>query len=238
MVPNHWTYWVMTFQQDVCQVQVDHICLHPLRFSLQQCNTEPEIMPDYINNSNVPGTLWLLRSTRQQEGTRDREIRKMRKMQRKQTCAQVAGRVVKGQGYCLLWYGQSCKYDVSSWWTTEGRQTRPDVRQAKKRTHTMSQKQIVDRSKVVVFVEVVFAWCFGVIRCDVAWYIAIDRDIISHIMRYHEIRYIEMSHPYPEFWGLISRYRDIVRIPSKHFSIPNTVMNTKLQLGKADIDVL
>ena len=49
----------------------------------------------------------------------------------------------------------------------------------------------------------------------------IYRDIISHIMRYHKIRYIEIlvSYPYPEILGLISRYR----IPSKYSSIPKTI---------------
>ena len=42
---------------------------------------------------------------------------------------------------------------------------------------------------------------------------------MSHNMQYHNnIRYIEISYTYLEFWGLISRYR--TSIP--YFSIPNT----------------
>ena len=70
-----------------------------------------------------------------------------------------------------------------------------------------------------VFVKVVFAWCFGVIRCHIAWYIAVDGDTISRIMWYNKLRYIEVSHPYRNFLGLIWRYR----IPAKYFSIPITI---------------
>ena len=62
--------------------------------------------------------------------------------------------------------------------------------------------------------------------CDIARYIAIYRDIMSRIMRYHKIRYIEISyHIYiPNFGTDIWRYR----IPSIYFSIPNTIF---CQLG-------
>ena len=59
-----------------------------------------------------------------------------------------------------------------------------------------------------------FAWCFGLIRCDISWYIAIDRDIISYIIRYHKIRYAKKSHPYPEIWGLV---RLVTSYPVKIF---------------------
>ena len=64
-------------------------------------------------------------------------------------------------------------------------------------------KQRADRNEIADL----FACCFGVIRCDVEWYIMIHRDIISHIMRYREIRYIEILYPY---LAVENRYRDIV----------------------------
>ena len=105
------------------------------------------------------------------------------------------------------WYGQS--YGVSSWWTTERRQKMPDRGQAKRRAETKPEKTRVDRKEVVGFRWIVFTRCFEVIRCDIAWYIAmIYRDIISHIMRCHKTIYrhtvsisrifgtdIEMSYP-------------------------------------------
>ena len=45
------------------------------------------------------------------------------------------------------------------------------------------------------------------------------RHIISHIMRYHKIQYIEILYPYPVFLELISGYL----IPPKNFSIPDTI---------------
>ena len=78
------------------------------------------------------------------------------------------------------------------------------------------KKQEQTTTRWWVFVEFVLAWCVEGIRCDIAWYIAVYRDIIAHIKRYHKIRYIEVLHPYPEFLGVTSRYR----IPWKYFSIP------------------
>ena len=100
------------------------------------------------------------------------------------------------------WYGQS--YGVSSWWTTERRQHIPDRGQAKTRAET-AEKTSVDHNEVVGFRWICIYLCFEVIRCDIAWYIAICRDIILHIMRYHKIRYIEILYPYLEFLGLMSR---------------------------------
>ena len=73
------------------------------------------------------------------------------------------------------------------------------------RAETKPIKTGVDRNHVVGFRWICNAWCFEVIRCDIAWYIAICRDIILHIMRYHKIRYIEILYPYLEFLGLMSR---------------------------------
>ena len=115
------------------------------------------------------------------------------------------------------WYGQS--YDVSSWWATEGRQKRPDGRQAKMRAETTeknkSRPQRGGGFSLNLDLPGVLRWS-GV--CDIAWYIAIYRDIMPRIMRYHKIRHIEISyHIYiPNFWDwygdivsrrFISRYR-------------------------------
>ena len=81
------------------------------------------------------------------------------------------------------------------------------------------KKQEYTATRWWIFVGFVFTWCFEVIRCDMAWYIAIYRDIISHVVRHRKIRYIEIWYPYPEFLRLISR----CRIPSKYSSIPNTI---------------
>ena len=65
---------------------------------------------------------------------------------------------------------------------------------------TKPKKTRVDHDEVVGFVEFVFAWCFDVVRCDIARYIAIYRVIISHIIRCHKIRYIEILYRYvPNF---------------------------------------
>ena len=74
-----------------------------------------------------------------------------------------------------------------------------------------------------------FACFFGVIRCGTAWYIA--KYPIFHIMRYHKIRYVEISYElqYPGLRGLTSRHR----IPPKYcFSIPNTSNSWYLLLLK------
>ena len=117
------------------------------------------------------------------------------------------------------WYGQS--YDVSSWWTTEGRRKRPDGGQAKMRAKTGPKKTREDRNEVVGFhwIGICLVFRGNPVWYRVAIYIVISYEV-SHIMRYHKIRYIEISYPYPDFWDW---YRDIVRIPSKYFSIPNTI---------------
>ena len=121
-------------------------------------------------------------------------------------------------------YGHSYN-EVSSWRTTEGRQKRPDGGQAKMRAETKPKKTRVDRKEVVRFhwicICLVFrgdpVW-FRMIYRDISWYLMIC-DIISHIIRYHKIRSIEILYPYPERLGLISRYR----IPSKFLSISKTI---------------
>ena len=87
------------------------------------------------------------------------------------------------------------------------------------RAETKPKKIRLDRNEVVGFRRICVCLVLEVVRCDIAWCIAIYRDIISHTMRHHKIRYIEISYPYPECLGRISRYR----IPSKYFLIPNTI---------------
>ena len=118
-------------------------------------------------------------------------------------------------------------YDVSSWWTAEEGQKRPDEQSQDE--GTKPKKTRVDRDEVVGFFRIfICAWCFEVIRCVLhhkVW-VAIYRDIMSRIMRYHKIRYIEISyHIYIPIF--LNCYGDIVsrRI---NFSIPNTIF---CQLG-------
>ena len=55
-------------------------------------------------------------------------------------------------------------------------------RPGKERGETRSQNKSRPATWWSVVVDVVFAWCFGVIRCDTSWCIAIDGCIISHII--------------------------------------------------------
>ena len=120
-------------------------------------------------------------------------------MKEKQICAQGAGHVLRRQG-CWLLEVRSVLWCVYSWWTTEGRQKRPDGRQAKMRSETKPKKTRVDHNEVVGFRWICVCLVF---RRDPVWYRMIYRDMswyhISHIMRYHKIRYIEISYPYPDF---------------------------------------
>ena len=102
------------FQQDVTCVShwwglllyINMYSIDYIHF-LSTTKHRPEV-PDYVNNSNISGTSQLLRSTRYQVSRRkkDRERKKQNKvkckMKQKQTCAQGAGRVLRGQGCCLL----------------------------------------------------------------------------------------------------------------------------------------
>ena len=79
-----------------------------------------------------------------------------------------------GDKVAVCWrYGQS--YELSSWWTTEGRQKRPDGRQAKTRAETKPKKTIVDRNKVAGFRWIWTCLVFRgdpvcVISHDISWY--------------------------------------------------------------------
>ena len=99
------------------------------------------------------------------------------------------------------------------------------------RAETKPKKRRVDRNEVVFFVEIGFicAWCFEVIWC--VWYRKVCRDISWHHVRYHAISQgtvyrdiVQVSYLYPEFLGLMWRYR----IPWIYFSISNTIF---CQLG-------
>ena len=71
---------------------------------------------------------------------------------------------------------------------------RRDGRKARQEEGTDREpKQTVDRNEVAGL----FACSFRVIRRGMI-HIAIYRDIISHTMRYHKIKCIEISYPYPE----------------------------------------
>ena len=75
------------------------------------------------------------------------------------------------------------------------------------RAETESRQARVDRNEVLSL-----SWNFVclVFRGDPVWYRIICRDyrdIIFRIVRYHQIRHIGISYPYPECWGLTSRYR-------------------------------
>ena len=60
-------------------------------------------MPDYVNNSNTPGTSYQV-TTKEYQVTRrtKRQGKENIKMKQKQTCAQVEGRIVREQSCCLL----------------------------------------------------------------------------------------------------------------------------------------
>ena len=200
-------------------------------------------MPDYVNNNNISGNSQPLRSTRYQVSRRKkdrerkkREEKKMKNEKKTYMHAQGAGRVLKGQGCCLLvvrsvlW----CAQLMDNRRTTI--KARRKTRQEKKRAETKKQKETEDRNKVVGF-----RWgCFCLVFWDdPVWYRMIYRDrwwyrmiyrgrwwhIISHIMRYHKVRCIGIVDPYPEFCGLIW----ICRIPSKNFSIPNSATRYSVQ---------
>ena len=81
------------------------------------------------------------------------------------------------------WYGQSYD-DVSSWWTREGRQKRPDGAQAKMRAETKPEKTRVDHNKVVGFRWICI---YLVFRGDPVWYRTICRDISWYHIPYHSV---------------------------------------------------
>ena len=164
------------------------------------------------------GKLVVTKGTKECKKHRERSRRKHTNkwIKNKHKCAQGAGRALRGQsGFVCRWYGQS--YDVSHWRTTEGWWKRRDGRKRiQDEGKDREPKQAVDRNELASL----FACCLGVIRCDIAWYVSIYRDIISRIMWYHKIRHVEVLYSYPEFWGLqlLSRYR----ILPKYFSVPST----------------
>ena len=122
-----------------------------------------------------------------------------------------------GDKVVCWWYGQS--NDVSSWWTRKGRQKGPDGREAKMKAETKPKKTRVDRNEVVVFRWICICLVF---RGNPMWYRMIHRDISLYHIPNHAISQDTMCRDIvsiSRMFGLISRYR----IPSKYFSIPNTI---------------
>ena len=120
-------------------------------------------------------------------------------------------------GDTVLW----CVQLMDSTTTKKARRTQPRWRQRQSRKKRESRPQRGGGFSLNLdFVPGVSRWSGG---CGIARYIAIYRDIISRIMRYHKIPgtvYRDIaSYLYHEVLGLISRYR----IPSIYFSIPNTI---------------
>ena len=127
-------------------------------------------------------------------------------------------------GFVCWWYGQT--YDVSSWWTSEEQQKRRDEHSQDEGRDKAEKIKSIDRNDVVGFRWIwICAWCFEVICC--VWYRKIHRDISWHHVPHHAISQDTVcrdivpgvSYIYPEFVGLIWRYR----IPSIYFSIRNLV---------------
>ena len=88
-----------------------------------------------------------------------------------------------GDKVAVCWrYGQT--YDVSSWWTAERRQKRPDWGTAKMTAATKPKKTRVDRNEVVGF-----SWIciYLVFRGDPVWYRMIYRDKLWYHIPYHAI---------------------------------------------------
>ena len=152
-------------------------------------------MPDYVKNNNISGTSQLLRSTRYQvsRGKRDRERKKRKEKKRKENekwnktnvHAQGAGRVLRGRGCCLL-------VVRSVLWCVHLMDNRRTTRKARRRTSQDEGRDKAEKNTTRwwVFVEFVFAWCFE--WSGVTSYRDIYRGIISHIIRYHKIRCIEI----------------------------------------------
>ena len=95
-----------------------------------------------------------------------------------------------GDNVAVCWrYGQS--YDVSIWWIPEGRRERPDGGQAKMREETKPKKkkkrpQQGGGFSLNLYLPGVSTWSGATSFRD------IYRGIMSRIMRYHKIRYIDI----------------------------------------------
>ena len=141
-------------------------------------------------------------------------------MKQKQTsCAQGAGRVLRRQVCCLL--VRSVLWCVQLMNRKTAKKARRRTSQDEGRDSRKEQEQTATRWWVSLnlYLPGVPKWS-GVISHDMSRYIVMSYFEVFYIMRYHKIRYIEiLYYPYPEFLGLISRYRT----PSKYFSIPNTI---------------
>ena len=141
-------------------------------------------------------------------------------MKQKQTsCAQGVGRALRGQGCCLL--------TRPVLWCFQLMDNRRTTKKARQRTSQDEGSDKAEKNKSIpqrggwlslnLYLPVVSRWT-GVISHDISRHIVILYSISCGITRY-DVPGIEILYPYPDFFGLISRYR----IPSKYFSIPNAI---------------
>ena len=143
------------------------------------------------------------------------------KNETKQTFAQGARRVLRGQGCCLL-------VVRSVVWCVQLVDNRNTTKNARRKTSKDEGRDKAEKNKtrpqrgdgflLNLYLPGISRWSRVISHDLLSRYIVISYEV-SHIMRYHKIWYIEILYPYPEFLGLISRYR----IPWKYFSIPNTL---------------
>ena len=138
-----------------------------------------------------------------------KEKNKKWKMKQKQTCS-LREQAKSGEDEVVVcwWYGQS--YDVSKFssrTTKKAKRTQPRWGQRQpKKTSLKSRPQRGGGFSLNLDLCLVFR---SDLVCDIARFIAIYHDIMSRIMRYHKIRYIEISyHIYIPFF--LDWYGDIV----------------------------
>ena len=207
IVPNHWKHWMTAFQQDatcvshwweqllVCVYGIDYIHYLPTTTKYQ-----PE-MPDYVNNNDIAirYLATILKSTRYQVSKRKtgREINKEIKKMKHETKTNImrSGSRPSPEGTRLLFAGGTVSpiYDVSCWWTTEGRRKRPDGGQAQdegrdKAEKNKSRQQRGGGFSLNLYLPGISRWS-GVISHDLSWYIVISYPISCHITRYDISRY-------------------------------------------------
>ena len=152
-------------------------------------------MPDYVSNNNLSGTSQLLRSTRYQvPGTKKEKIqgkkgnnrRKKLKVKQKQTCAQGAGRVPRGQGCCL-------PVVRSVLWCVQQMDNRRTTKKARRRTRQDEGRDKAEKNKsrpqrgggfsLNLYLPGVSRWSC-VISHDLSRYIVMSYPISCDITRY------------------------------------------------------
>ena len=227
IVLNHWKRRMTAFQQDfTCQSLVGTTTLYSIGYIHYLSTTtkyQPQ-MPDFVSNtiSCTSQLLYGVPGTRYKEGKKT-ERKKIHRYihgkwnKNKHACAEGAYRARRGQRCCVLvirsvlWCVQLVDSRITK---KKARQTQPRWGQGQSRK---KQEEIATMWWIFVefgFVPGVSSWS-GV--CDIARYITIYRYIMSRIMRYNKMRYIEISyHIYTsKFWDW---YGDIVsrRYISRH----------------------